>query len=101
MKRIEVIARAVAKPGKETEVRALLLGMLAPTRKEEGCEFYDLFESHEPGRFYFYEMWDTREALERHAATPHYAHLKSATKDVLAVPIEINLVHNIGIEPRS
>jgi quinol monooxygenase YgiN len=52
MEKVRVIARAVAKPGKGSELRRLLSGVLAPTRAVDGCEFYDLFESHQPGRFY-------------------------------------------------
>jgi hypothetical protein len=33
-----VIARFVAREGRESQLRALLQGMLAPTRAESGCE---------------------------------------------------------------
>jgi quinol monooxygenase YgiN len=70
-----VIARAVAKPARDEELRHLLTGMLSPTRAEEGCNFYRLFEAHGPGRFYIYELWASESALNRHAASAHFKQL--------------------------
>jgi quinol monooxygenase YgiN len=93
-----VVARAVAKPGKEAELRNLLSGMLSPTRAEDGCNFYRLFEAHEPGRFYFYELWASETALNDHAASEHFQHMQHKLKEVLREPFEISLVREIGAE---
>jgi len=98
MEKIRVIARAGARPDKETEVRDLLRSMLAPTRNEEGCEVYELFESHKPGTFYFYELWESRTALERHAVTPHFLDLQEQLTGLLVGPFEVSLVRNLGEE---
>ena len=97
-KNVCVIARALAKPGREQELRHLLSGMLSPTRAEEGCNFYRLFEAHEPGRFYFYELWTSETALNRHVASVHFKQLENKLKDVLREPFEISLVQEIGAE---
>jgi len=91
-----VIARAVAKDGKERELRNLLIDMLSPTRAEEGCYFYRLFAAHEPGRFYFYELWASETALNDHAASDHFEHMQHELKEVLREPFEISLVREIG-----
>lgn len=91
----KVIARVVATPGLEDSLRALLRGMLAPTRAEEGCEFYELYESHEPGRFYFYELWTTKAHLDAHCQTPHFKHLEASIAALIAEPLEINLVQPV------
>ena len=39
MTEVRVIARSVARKGKENQLRALLQGMLVPTRAEQGCRF--------------------------------------------------------------
>ena len=44
MSEVRVIARAVARKGKEEQVKALLQGMLAPTHAESGCKLYELYE---------------------------------------------------------
>jgi quinol monooxygenase YgiN len=71
-----VIARAAARRGKATELRALLRGMIAPTHAERGCLIYDLYEAETPGSFYFYELWATRRDLNRHAVSAHFAFCK-------------------------
>jgi quinol monooxygenase YgiN len=53
MTKVRVIARAVARKGKEDQLKELLQGMLAPTLAEPGCRLYELYESGERGRFYF------------------------------------------------
>jgi quinol monooxygenase YgiN len=93
--KIQVIARAVAVPGLEDSLRALLRGMLAPTHTEDGCELYDLYESHEPGRFYFYEIWTSKAHLDAHCQTSHFKHLEANITALIAEPLEINLVQKV------
>ena len=71
---VTVVAEATAKAGKENEARQLLLGLLAPTRKEEGCIQYDPHEvADQPGHFIFYENWASQAALDAHLKSPHVA----------------------------
>ena len=97
-KAVCVIARAVAKPGREEELRALLTGMLTPTRAEPGCNFYRLFGAQEHGRFYFYELWESKAALKSHAASTHFKELERKLQEVLGEPFEVSLVQEIGSE---
>ena len=97
-KGICVIARAVAKPGKEGELRDVLAGMLSPTRAEDGCSFYRLFEANEPGLFYFYELWRDEAALNSHVSSAHFEDMQRRFKKVLLEPLEISLVREIGEE---
>ena len=92
----QVIARVVAAPGLEESLRALLQGMLVPTHAEDGCELYELYESHEPGRFYFYELWTTKAHLDAHCQTPHFKHLEANVAALISEPLEINLVQKVG-----
>lgn len=92
MSEVRVIARFVAKPGKEDELRKLLRGLVAPTHAEDGCQIYELYESNVPGRFYFYELWTSQTALDAHLTTPHLEHLKSVVADLIGEPFEVNLV---------
>ena len=65
MKTITVVATFEARPGKETELKQLLLGLLAPTRKEAGCLNYDLHISPDhPAKFLFHENWTSKELLD-------------------------------------
>ena len=95
MAEVRVIARAIARKGKEDQLKALLHGMLAPTHAEPGCRLYELYESEERGRFYFYEVWDSRAALEQHVASPHYKHLEIIVMDLLEEPFEVNILKEV------
>jgi hypothetical protein len=53
MAEVYVIARSVARKGKEDQLRELLRGMLAPTRAESGCKLYELYESDRRGASIF------------------------------------------------
>lgn len=93
---VRVIARSVARKGKEDELRALLKGMLAPTRGEQGCKSYELYESDSAGRFYFDETWEGQAALDKHIATPHFSHLEQSIGELLEGPFEVNILKRIS-----
>lgn len=95
MAEVRVIARAVARKGKEDQLRALLQGMLVPTRAEQGCKSYELYESDSRGRFYFDEAWESQAALDKHIATPHFKHLEQASGELLEGPFEVNILKRI------
>lgn len=92
---IRVIARSVARSGKENRLTELLRAILAPTRAESGCKLYELHESDSPGRFYFYEIWESRTALEQHAASAHFKHLQQRVGELVQEPFEVNIVQTI------
>ena len=60
--------------------------MLAPSRAEAGCVFYNLYESHLPGHFIFHELWSTQAALEVHNQTPHFLRFLEERKGLFAQP---------------
>ena len=95
MAEVNVIARFVVRDGMESQLRALLQDMLAPTRAESGCELYELYESDSSGRFYFYEAWESQAALDQHMATPHFKHLKQTGGELVREPFEVNIVREI------
>jgi quinol monooxygenase YgiN len=92
MNEVYVIARSVARRGRESQLGELLRGMLAPTRAESGCKLYELYESDAKGRFYFYEIWESQAALEKHAASPHFKHLEQTVGEFVQEPFEVNIL---------
>jgi len=95
MAEVRVIARFVARRGREDQLRELLRGMLAPTRAELGCKLYDLYESDSKGRFYFYETWESQAALDQHAASPHFKHLEQTVGELVKELFEVNILTGI------
>ncbi|WP_138473068.1 putative quinol monooxygenase [Poseidonocella sp. HB161398] len=82
---IYLVAMHHARPGFEDRLRQSLQDLVEPTRAEAGCVQYDLHESSaEPGRFLFYEIWETRAHLEAHAASRHLAAQIEASRDWVA-----------------
>jgi quinol monooxygenase YgiN len=95
MTEVHVIARSVARRGRENQLRELLQGMLAPTRAEWGCKLYELYESDSKGRFYFYEIWESQAALDQHAGSPHFKHLEQTIGQLVQEPFEVNILERI------
>lgn len=94
-----VIISAVlqAKPGKEKQLEALLLAMLEPVSKEEGTLEYRFHRAlDDAGRFFFFEKYQDRDAIDAHVATPHYQALQGNIADLLAQPMEVALYEELG-----
>jgi quinol monooxygenase YgiN len=92
MSEVSLVARFVAKPGKEEELKSLLKTLIEPTQAEAGCKIYDLYESPENGRFFFWELWTSQEALDAHGQTPHIQSLRSKVSDLIAEPAELSIL---------
>ena len=95
MAEVRVIARVVAREGKAEELKSLLAGMVAPTRAEAGCRFYELFASNIAGLFYFNELWESQAHLDAHMATPHFTEIFGKAKELLAGAPELNLLTEV------
>ncbi len=69
---IAVVAQVRAKPGKEDELRAVTLPLIALVRNEPNNLVYFLQEDQNvPGHFVFYEVFASEADFEAHNATPH------------------------------
>lgn len=69
---VRVVARLAAFPDKVEEAKALLLGLVEPTRQEAGFIQYDLLQNQaDPTDFTFVEEWESHEALDTHLASAH------------------------------
>ena len=69
----------IAKEGCEDKMRELLVAMVAPSKIEDGCIFYDIFAyENNPRKFMAVESWRDEEALDGHKASSHYAIYKSS-----------------------
>ncbi len=90
MDRVTVIAKHVAKPGREAELEAALLALIAPTRAEKGFIAYDLHRDLDnPRVFVFYELWESRAHLNAHAQSRHLAEFKPKRGEL----IEDSMLH--------
>lgn len=92
-----VIARFRAKAGKEAELRALLMGLIEPTRREAGCYRYELLvRQEEPGELVFVEEWQDEDALEAHLATPHILAARERLPELLDGEMDLRTYDLVG-----
>jgi quinol monooxygenase YgiN len=94
---LTVVAKIYPKPGRETEIEALLVKMAAAVRQHEpGCLVYRPHRSTgEPIIFYFYEQYRTDAAFEHHRTAPHLAGYRGEMKELVARPTEIELYRSL------
>ncbi len=76
-KRVTFIAKEDAES--IAKMKELLTAMVAPSKAEKGCLFYEIFQyENNPRKFMAVESWENEEALEGHKASAHYAVYKSS-----------------------
>lgn len=97
MKVLTVVATFQARPGKEADLRAALISLLAPTREEPGCVSYDVHQSaDDPAKFLFYENWESKEALDAHMRSPHLQKLVPRVDELCMAFPQITQWEKIG-----
>ncbi len=96
-KTITVVATFQARPGKKTELKNALIGLVAPTRKEAGCINYDLHAAPEdPAKFLFHENWTTKAHLDAHLANAHIQALLPRVGELCVAMPEIKIWEQIA-----
>jgi len=69
----------IAKDGCEDKMKELLSAMVLPSKAENGCLFYEIFQyENEPKRFMAVETWENEKALDGHKSSEHYKIYKSS-----------------------
>lgn len=84
---LPVVAIITAKPGSEDIVREALTELVAPTRQEDGCLSYSLYESSDAANvFITVESWRDSSDLDGHMKSAHIAATFAKAGDALAEP---------------
>jgi len=69
----------IAKEGSEAKMKELLSAMVVPSKAEDGCIFYEIFQYEENRRkFMAVETWRDEKALDGHKTSPHYKIYKTS-----------------------
>ncbi len=86
---LNVVAIMKSAPGKEAELRDLLLGALTKFQAEPGCLAYTLLADIEhPARFVTYEKRVDEAALEAHMKAPTLSQAMPILSEILAEPMQ-------------
>jgi quinol monooxygenase YgiN len=93
---LTIVAIFQAAPGREDDLAAALQGLVAPTLAEPGCLNYDLHRDlRDPGRFLFYENWETRAHWDAHMGSEHLRRHQE-TSGPLVAEVEILQMEAMG-----
>ena len=93
---VVVHARLSVKPEARERWLELADAVTGPSRAEDACRSYQLFEAVEtPGVFVFVEEWESIDGLHDHFHTAHFTELSGALGEVLAGPPE-GWVHEVA-----
>ena len=77
-------ATLIARPETVDAVRDALAALVGPSRDEDGCEHYELFQStDEPTRFQTVERWASPEAVRAHLGSDHVQAAFAAAGELL------------------
>jgi quinol monooxygenase YgiN len=94
--KLDVVAHIHAAAGNEDVVREALESFVEPTRKEEGCLRYDLFQDvGDSLKFTFIEEWLSPAALERHSKSAHIAAGRAKMDGKLSGPAWVQVTRRI------
>ena len=93
--RLMVIFRPKAEHS--ASLRSAVLGLVAPTRCEQGCIEYRLHEViGRTGELLLYEAWASQSDLDRHLETPALRAFVASVDDMLAEPLSIQRLRDLG-----
>jgi quinol monooxygenase YgiN len=95
-KEIHLIASMIAVPGRESELREVLRGLIGPTRNEPGCRRYEMYESKQKGRYFADEIWQNREALDTHMQSAHFKIAAAAFPELLQGALGIDILSEMA-----
>jgi quinol monooxygenase YgiN len=91
---VHVVARYTAKAGKEDEVKAVLVTLVAPSRREIGCYQYDLLRNPaDPSDFCFVERWESEKSLDEHANSAHLKTARAQVEGLVEGPPDVRRYH--------
>ena len=91
-----VFATFRPRPDQVDALASTLRTMVDHTRREPGCEVYDLYRSDdEVTRFHLFERYRDDDALAAHRASDHYQAYRAQLPDLLEDPVEVAVLSAI------
>ena len=94
--KVKIIARITARPETASELKAVLLRLIGPTRAEEGCVSYDFFEGQtDTTDFVFVEEWASAAAIDAHMKSQHVKEAFASAKTLLGAPPDIRMYRGV------
>lgn len=96
-----LVGFAHPKLDKAEALKTLLLSFVEPTRAEPGClEHHFHIDKADPSVFVFYEVWRSKEDLDRHLELSHMKAFWDARMDYLKEDLDVRWVDMASPYPR-
>lgn len=94
---ITLIAKLVAKPGQETNLKRECLEIAAQVRENEpNCTMYiPHVDPKNPAIIVFVEKYANQDALDNHLKTPYFQNLAGKFDELLASPLELQILSDL------
>ena len=93
---VRVIVLINAKEGKKQDLLDLFVPLVNPPRRREGNVTYTFNASIEdPNVLLFDEVWESKEAYDKHYNSQESIDLRSKVQDLISKPIEFKLYKEI------
>jgi len=84
MSYITVVSKCRCRPGKSNEYISALNEFLGPSREEEGCISYDVYQDTQDSQnFIFHEIWKDQEAVSIHINSSHFKRFMETSDPLL------------------
>lgn len=95
---ITLIARIIAKPGKETLLAEEIVKIARTVREQEkGCLMYMPYVSaNNPAEITFLEKYVDRDALDAHVQSPYFKQYREITKEFVAERLPTQFLTELG-----
>ena len=92
-----VVAIAETSADRAEELRSICIGLIEPTRKEDGCISYELYQdTTNNGKFIFVENWQSKEHLDVHLKTPHLVAAGEAFGKILTKELDLFMLNKLA-----
>ena len=93
MAALYLIVEIRPRPEHAREVRSILAGMIEATRREAGCDLYDLVvDPADPSVWVMVEKWSSRAAWEAHMVAPHNVEGNARLDGLLVEPARLRFL---------
>lgn len=94
---LTVVALLETSADNAEELKKVCLGLIEPSRKDEGCISYELYQdTTNPGKFTFIEKWESKELLEAHIKAPHLVAAAETFGKILTKELQVIMLDKIA-----
>jgi len=93
---MKLVSKRIVKEGKVDDVINVFKGLAGPSRAENGCLSYELFQDQkDPRVFSIIEEWEDKAALDSHKKTDHFINLVPALDELTEKKLDFNIYNKV------